>query len=112
LRRARGESGQASIELAGSLLLILFSALAVWQVLIVMWTFNQTSNAARTAARVESRGGDTKKATRNALPKVLRKDLGVEVHGEQVKVKVLIPMFVPGIYNKGITAHREATVPK
>jgi hypothetical protein len=112
LRRARGESGQASIELAGSLLLILFTALAVWQVLIVMWTFNQTSNAARTAARVESRSGDTQKATRNALPKVLRKDLDVEVAGETTKVRVLIPLFVPGLYSHTIYAKRDATVPK
>jgi TadE-like protein len=112
LRRARGESGQASIELAGSLLLIIFTALAVWQVLIVMWTFNQTSNAARTAARVESRGGDTKKATRNALPNVLRKDLDVKVEGDTAKVTVLIPIFVPGLYSHAIHAKRDATVPK
>jgi hypothetical protein len=112
VRGARGESGQASIELAGSLLLILFTALAVWQVLIVMWTFNQTSNAARTAARVESRGGDTKKATRNALPDVLRKDLDVNVAGETASVKVRIPIFVPGLYLHSVYAKRDATVPK
>jgi Flp pilus assembly protein TadG len=66
IARAREQSGQASIEFVGSLVLILFAALAMWQLLIVMWAYNETSNAARTAARVESRGGDTRKAARNA----------------------------------------------
>jgi Flp pilus assembly protein TadG len=111
LRRLRDESGQASVEFAGSVFLIVFVALAMWQGLIVMWTFNQTSNAARTAARVQTRGGDTKKAARNALPKVLRKDVKVDVQGEQVSVSVPIRVFVPGLYSKDVRADRKAVLP-
>ena len=111
MRRLRDESGQASIEFAGSVFLVVFISLAVWQGLIVMWTFNQASNAARTAARVETRGGDTKKAARNALPKVLRDDLKVKVDGEKVSVHVLIPLFLPGLYSDKVRARRKAILP-
>jgi TadE-like protein len=111
LRRLRDESGQASIEFAGSVFLIVLLALAMWQGLIVMWTFNQASNAARTAARVETRSGDTRKAARNALPKVLRKKLKVDIDGEQVAVGVRIPIFVPGLYKDDVRAYRKAVLP-
>jgi Flp pilus assembly protein TadG len=111
LRRLRDESGQASIEFAGSVFLIVLLALAMWQGLIVMWTFNQASNAARTAARVETRSGDTKKAARNALPKVLRKKLKVDINGEQVAVGVRIPIFIPGLYKDDVRAYRKAVLP-
>lgn len=111
LRRLRDESGQASVEFAGSVFLIVLLALALWQGLIVMWTFNQASNAARTAARVETRGGDTRKAARNALPKVLRKKLAVDIQGEQVSVGVRIPIFVPGLYDDDVRAKRKAVLP-
>jgi hypothetical protein len=111
LRRLRDESGQASVEFAGSVFLIVLVALAMWQGLIVMWTFTQASNAARTAARVQTRGGDTHKAARNALPGVLRKGLKVNVDGEKVSVGVLIPIFVPGVYKDDVRANRKAILP-
>jgi Flp pilus assembly protein TadG len=111
VRRLRDESGQASIEFAGSVFLIVLVALAMWQGLIVMWTFNQASNAARTAARVETRDGDTRKAARNALPKVLRNKLKVDIQGEQVSVGVRIPIFIPGLYDDGVRANRKAVLP-
>ena len=84
----------------------------MWQLLIVMWAYNETSNAARTAARVESRGGDTRKAARNALPHFLRDKLEVEPAGEQVTLKVRIPLLFPGFDSDHFQAVREATIPK
>jgi hypothetical protein len=111
--RLRSQSGQASIEFVGTLVIVLFSALAMWQLLVVMWAFNETSNAARTAARVESRGGDTKKAARNALPHVLRHKLQVDpdAGGEKVTLTVRIPLFFPGLDSDHVTAVKEATIP-
>jgi hypothetical protein len=111
VKRLRDESGQASVEFAGSVFLMVLLALAVWQGLLVMWTFNQASNAARTAARVDTRGGDTKKAARNALPEVMRKKLRVEINGEQVAVGVRIPIFIPGLYKDDVRAWRKAVLP-
>ena len=59
-RLHRDQRGQASVEFAGSLLWLLLAAFAVWQILLVTWTFNQASNAARTASRVDGRGGDAR----------------------------------------------------
>jgi pilus assembly protein CpaE len=112
LRRLRGDAGQATIEFVGSLSVILFTALAIWQLLIVMWAYNETSNAARTAARVESRGGDTRKAARNALPGPLRDDLHVDIDGETATLQVRIPLFFPGLNKDSIRAVRKATIPK
>ncbi len=51
---------------------MLLAALLVWQLLLVAWTFNQASNAARTASRVDGRGGSGEKAGRAALSPGLR----------------------------------------
>ena len=65
----RDESGQASASSSlGSMVWILLVAVIVWQVCLVAWTFNQASNAARTASRVEGRGGDAREGGANALP--------------------------------------------
>jgi hypothetical protein len=47
----------------------------VWQICLVAWTYTQVSNAARTASRVEGRGGDGEKAAKNALSKPLQKTI-------------------------------------
>ena len=46
---------------------LLLVTLIVWQICLAAWTYTQVSNAARTASRVEGRGGDAEKAARNAL---------------------------------------------
>jgi Flp pilus assembly protein TadG len=61
------QRGQASVEFAGVLVWMLLAALFVWQLLLVTWTFNQASNAARTASRVDGRGGSAAKAGKEAL---------------------------------------------
>ena len=65
--RLADERGQASAELMGMIFWLLLVTVIVWQVALAAWTYTQVSNAARTASRVEGRGGDAKKAARNAL---------------------------------------------
>ena len=72
MRRFSDERGQASVEFAGVLFWLVLTAFVVWQLLLVTWAFNQASNAARTASRVDGRGGDAVKAGREALSKGLR----------------------------------------
>ena len=74
-RRLADERGQASAELMGMMAWLMLVTLIVWQVALAAWTYTQVSNAARTASRVEARGGDPKKAVRNALSAPLRKNL-------------------------------------
>ena len=107
----RNESGQATIEIMGALSLVVVTTLVMWQIMIVMWTFNQASNAARTASRVAGRDGDARKAARNALSPVLRKHLKFELDGDKATVKVLIPIVLPGVYHDGVRATRDAELP-
>jgi hypothetical protein len=110
-RRVADERGQASVEFAGILFWLLLAAFAVWQLLLVTWAFNQASNAARTASRVDGRGGDAVKAGRAALSPGLRGGVKIEMHGEKATVRVKIPLIVPGLDSDKIRATKTAELP-
>ena len=107
----RDERGQASVELVGMLWWLLLAALVVWQLMLAAWAVDQTANAARTASRVDGRGGDAVKAARNALPSGLRDGVKVLMNGETAKVSVRIPIVVPGLGADGLRVTRSATLP-
>ena len=107
----RDESGQASVEFAGVLVWLLLAALLMWQLLLVTWSFNQASNAARTASRVDGRGGNAEKAARASLSKAFRKDAKVEMRGERATVRVRIPIVLPGLDSDKLRASRSAELP-
>jgi hypothetical protein len=111
----REERGQASAELMGMTFWLVLAALLVWQLMLGVWTINQTSNAARTASRVAAHaGGDPEKAARNALSSPLRAgfhDFHLDRDGEKATVHVRIPIILPGITAKGFTATRSAALP-
>jgi len=109
--RLRDESGQASVEFAGVLFWLLLAGLFVWQMMLVSWSFTQAGNAARTASRVEARGGDPEKAGRNALSPGLREHAKVTMAGDKATVKVRIPIVVPGIGTDKLPATKSAELP-
>ena len=111
MRLLREQRGQASVELVGMLWWMLLAALVVWQLMLAAWAVNQTANAARTASRIEGRGGDAEKAARNALPGGLRDGMQVKISGETAKVSVRIPIVVPGLGDDRLRASRTATLP-
>jgi TadE-like protein len=111
MRDLRGESGQASIEFVGILMWLLLAGVLIWQLLLVTWSFTQASNAARTASRVDARGGDPVKAGRNALNPGLRKHAKVEMAGEKATVRVRIPIILPGLDTDELRATRSAELP-
>jgi hypothetical protein len=114
-RLLHDQRGQASAELLGMVWWLLFAAVVVWQLLLGAWTVTQTSNAARTASRVDARGGDAKKAARNALAGPLRKNFverEFKMEGETATVVVRIPIIVPGLTAKGFEAERSVTLPE
>jgi hypothetical protein len=111
--RLADESGQASAELMGMLFWLVLVTVIVWQIALAAWTYTQVSNAARTASRVEGRGGDPKKAARNALSSPLQKNIEkIEIDGDRATVKVRMPLLVPGLLTtKELTATRSAELP-
>ena len=111
LRALRGEAGQVSVEFAGLLLWLLLAALFIWELLLVTWAFNQASNAARTASRVDARGGDYAKAGRHALSPSLREGAVVTMSGEKATVRVRIPIILPGLQTDDMRASRSAELP-
>jgi TadE-like protein len=112
LRRLRDEAGQATVEFAGVLTWLLLAAFVMWQLLLVAWTYNQASNSARVASRVEARGGDPKKAGVQALSPGLREHARVKgVTAERYDVTVRVPLLVPGLTSKNLEITRSATLP-
>ena len=107
------ERGQASAELMGMMVWLLLVTLIVWQVCLAAWTYTQVSNAARTASRVEGRGGDGEKAARNALAGPLQKNITlIKIQGDRAKVTVRMPIVIPGVFStSNLAAHREAELP-
>ena len=105
------QRGQTSVELVGMLWWLLLTALVVWQLMLAAWAVDQTANAARTASRVEGRGGDAEKAARNALPSGLRDGMKVKISGETAKLSVRIPIVVPGLGDDRLRVTRSATLP-
>jgi hypothetical protein len=105
------ERGQASAELVGMLWWMLLCALAIWQLMLAAWAVDQAANAARTASRVEARGGDPERAARFAVSGGLRKGMRVDVRGETAAVSVRIPIVFPGLGDDRLRATREATLP-
>ena len=107
----RDQRGQASVEFAGVLVWLLLAALFVWQMMLVTWSFNQASNAARTASRADGRGGSAVKAGRDALSPGLRKHAKVDMAGEKATVRVRIPIVVPGLDSPRLLATKTAELP-
>jgi TadE-like protein len=119
-RRARGERGQASVELMLMLPLMLLVGLVLWQVHLTLTVANDAENAARTA----SREGGAAAAARQALEPQYRDNItpchggdtecGIQVAGTRVQVWVDVPIIVPGGSNLGLgfKVHGEAELPK
>ena len=112
LRRVhRDQRGQASVEFAGVLVWLLLAALFIWQLMLVTWSFNQASNAARTASRTDGRGGNAVKAGRDALSPGLREGAKISMAGERATVRVRIPIVVPGLDSPKLLATKTAELP-
>ena len=64
----------------------------MWQLLLVAWTYNQASNAARVASRVEAAAATRRRPAVQALSPGLRKHARVKgVTAERYDVTVRVP---------------------
>jgi len=111
--RLSDQTGQASAELMGMLFWLLLVTVVLWQVALATWTYTQVSNAARTASRVDARGGDAEKAARNALSDPLEKNFkSIKIEGERATVRVKMPLLYPGLLTSDqLIVKRSAELP-
>lgn len=95
-RRLSDQSGQAAVELLGVLPAVLLCAAIVWQIVLGGATLWAAAHAARSAARAAVVGRDAADAARGALPDVLEPGLRVVRGQHAVRVRVRVPLLVPG----------------
>ena len=93
--RARGEAGQASVELVAVLPFVLLAGLVAWQLLLAGHSLWLCASAARAAARADTVGKSAERAARSALPDSLERHLSVTRADEgRVRVSVRIPLVL------------------
>ncbi|GLY13858.1 hypothetical protein Kisp01_08740 [Kineosporia sp. NBRC 101677] len=95
-RRRGKDDGQAAIEVVGTLPVLLFTLLVIWQLVLFGMTFVWSGHAASAAARAVSVGQDPAVAARAGVPGGLAGDLSVSTSGNTVTVNLPVPMVVPG----------------
>jgi hypothetical protein len=90
----RGQDGQASVEMAALLPLVVLMGAVLWQAVVAGQALWLSGAAARAAARAAAVGGDAQAAARDALPPRLEHGLRVRAtpdDGGGVRVAVRIP---------------------
>jgi Flp pilus assembly protein TadG len=101
--RARSERGQASLEMAGTIVWLVIAGLFAWQLALVGWTAVSATNAARTASRLVSRGIDRTDAEQGGQKSLASAYLGnngtvtVDPQTDKATVTVPIPIVMPGL---------------
>ena len=87
----RGSRGQASVELLGSLPVVLLFGLVLLQLLAVGYAAALAGNAAESAALAVAGGGEAVTAARDAVPGWSRAGMRVTVRGGRVEVRMRPP---------------------
>jgi hypothetical protein len=103
MERARGQRGQASVELVAAIPVMFVVTLAVAQLAIAGYALWSAGAAARAGARAGYVGGDARAAARRSLPSPLRRGATVR-DGDGVSVRVAAPSLVPGLPSVPVTA--------
>jgi hypothetical protein len=112
LRAARGQGGQASVELLGALPLLLAVALAGVQLLAVGYASILAGGAAEAGALALAAGADPKSEVRAALPGWSRARARVHIEGGRVTVRLRPPALLRGLAERlEVTAKAEVEAP-
>jgi hypothetical protein len=103
---ARGEDGQASVELVAVLPVLVAIALLAWQAVVAGEAWWLAGTAAREAARASALGGDPRAAARAVLPGRMRDGLrvGPDREGDGLRVRVQVPAVIEGIRFGSVSA--------
>jgi hypothetical protein len=95
----RREDGQASVEMAALLPLVVLVGALLWQAVVAGQALWLSGAAARAAARAAAVGGDAGAAARHALPPRLER--GLQVHTSQAGTAVRVSLRVPSVLTSG-----------
>jgi hypothetical protein len=90
-RGGSGQTGQASVELIGSVPAVLLTALVLLQLLAVGYSKVLAGTAAEAGALARSAGGSPAAAARDAVPGWSRARMRVDSHGGAVRVRMRPP---------------------
>src|ERR1700757_5157826 len=90
--------GQATIETAALLPVLLVLGVCCWQALLAGWTSISAEHAARAAAHARLTGAPPAVAARAALPVPMRDGLRLEDAGRTLRVRVTVPAVIPGFH--------------
>lgn len=94
---ARGEEGQAAVEIVVLAPLLLAIVLAAAQLLAAGAAAELADHAAEAGAVALLQGEDPKAAAREAVPRWSRKRMVVRVRGRSVRVRLRPPSPIPGL---------------
>jgi hypothetical protein len=95
IEAAKDGRGSVSLELVGSVPIVLLCLLVAAQVAVGGYALWSAGLAARAGARAELTGRDPAGAVRRALPPGLSADVRVDDGGRTVRVGVLLPRLIP-----------------
>ena len=117
--KLRSESGQSTVEFAGTITWLILAALFAWQLALVGWTWTSAANAARTAVRLSSRLVSDQGVRQNLKSGLAGRGLdGATVTKDDVgnatvkwTVHVPIPIVLPGIDASSFEISQAATMP-
>jgi hypothetical protein len=91
------QRGQASIETAALLPVLLLAELACWQAVLAGWTGVSAAHAARAAAHAEMVGAAPLPAASAAVPQSMRGGLTMTDGDGRVRVTLHVPAVIPGL---------------
>jgi hypothetical protein len=93
------EDGQASVEMAALLPLVVLVGLLLWQAMVAGQALWLSGAAARAAARAAAVGGDVEAAARDALPP--RLEHGLRVRATAGDTAVRVSLRIPSVLTSG-----------
>ncbi|HEY8978292.1 MAG TPA: TadE family protein [Streptomyces sp.] len=105
-RRLTGDRGQVAVEFTGMLPVILATLIAIWQCVLVGYTFTLAGNAADAAVRAGTvadpgaRQGACEQAATEDLPGAWKGGAGVDCGGSgfvTATVSLRVPVLFPGV---------------
>jgi hypothetical protein len=96
-RLLRGDGGQSTVEILGTLPLLIVVVLAAAELLAAGAARSSASSAAEAAAMAVLQGGDPSAAARAAAPGWTHPRITVHSSGRHVRVRLAPPNLLPGL---------------